>query len=165
MTEELNPECAACEQKVCHDGYNFCNEAMKENSFYKNDRLYKGIKPNKKLSYAELENKLKEQQKENKQIKKECLEVYKEWRQMDKEKQKLIKENKELQESLVEWQKTCEAKSDTNSQLIKQLADKNEQIDKMKCCGNCNHHRYTYGELECMTRGCKNKRKWELAND
>ena len=39
-------------------------------------------------------------------------------------------EIKELQESLVEWQKTCEAKSDTNSQLIEQLADKNEQIVK-----------------------------------
>ena len=37
---------------------------------------------------------------------------------------------KELQKSLVEWQKTCEAKSDTNSQLIKQLADKNEWIVK-----------------------------------
>ena len=52
---------------------------------------------------------------------------------------------KELQESLVEWQKTCEAKSDTNSQLIEQLADKNEQLTEAKeiiaewedsfCCG------------------------------
>ena len=39
---------------------------------------------------------------------------------------------KELQESLVEWQKTCEAKSDTNSQLIEQLAGKNEQLTKAK---------------------------------
>jgi len=36
-------------------------------------------------------------------------------------------------------------------------------IDKMKCCGNCKHHRYTYGELECVTKCCKNKDKWELA--
>ena len=69
---------------------------------------------------------------------------------------------KELQESLEEWQKTCEAKSDTNSQLIKQLADKNEQIEKMKCCGNCKHCRYSYGELECATKDCKKRDKWEL---
>ena len=52
---------------------------------------------------------------------------------------------KELQESLVEWQRTCEAKSNTNSQLIEQLADKNEQLTEAKeiiaewedsfCCG------------------------------
>lgn len=64
MNEELNTECAACERKVCHDGHNFCNEAMKENSFYKNERLYKGIKPSKKPSYAELEKQNEKLQKE-----------------------------------------------------------------------------------------------------
>ena len=38
-----------------------------------------------------------------------------------------------------------------------------KQIEKMKCCGNCKHHRYTYGELECVTKGYENKCKWELA--
>lgn len=34
----------------------------------------------------------------------------------------------ELEESNKEWQRTCEAKSDTNSQLVEQLADKVEKI-------------------------------------
>ena len=53
----------------------------------------------------------------------------------------------ELEESNKEWQRACGVKSDTNSQLIEQLADKVEkiaeleaQIEKMKCCENCKHH-------------------------
>lgn len=38
----------------------------------------------------------------------------------------------ELEESLAEWWRTCEAKSDTNAQLIKQLADKNEENAELK---------------------------------
>lgn len=34
----------------------------------------------------------------------------------------------ELEESNKEWQRTCEAKSDTNSQLVEQLADKVKKI-------------------------------------
>lgn len=35
---------------------------------------------------------------------------------------------KELEESNKVWQRTCEAKSDTNSQLIEQLADLEEKL-------------------------------------
>jgi len=38
----------------------------------------------------------------------------------------------ELEESNREWQKVCEAKSDTNSQLVKQLADKVESIAELE---------------------------------
>ena len=65
QNQDLNVKCAACKQNICHDGYKFCCAAMKENSFYKNNRLYKGIKPNKKLSYAELEAENTELKKKN----------------------------------------------------------------------------------------------------
>ena len=45
--------------------------------------------------------------------------------------------------------------------LENDLNNAKAQIEKMKCCGNCKHHRYTYGELECVTKGCKNKDKWK----
>ena len=37
-----------------------------------------------------------------------------------------------LEECCKEWQRTCEAKSDTNAQLIEQLAEKNEIITELK---------------------------------
>ena len=38
----------------------------------------------------------------------------------------------ELEESNKEWQRTCEAKSDTNSQLTEQLANKAERIAELE---------------------------------
>ena len=38
----------------------------------------------------------------------------------------------ELEESNMKWQRTCEAKSDTNSQLTEQLADKVEKIAELE---------------------------------
>ena len=56
MTEViLNDECMHCETKECHDGYNFCNQAMKKNSFYKNAKLYKGLEVIQSPTYEELE--------------------------------------------------------------------------------------------------------------
>ena len=77
---------------------------------------------------------------------------------------KYEKQIEELKESLVEWQKTCEAKSDTNSQLIKQLADKNEQIEKMRCCDNCSRD-YSNAETEeeeILCQNCIDCSNWEL---
>lgn len=55
MTEIiLNDECVHCKDKECHDGYNFCNQAMKDNSFYKNAKLYKGLEVIKRPTYKEL---------------------------------------------------------------------------------------------------------------
>ena len=54
-------------------------------------------------------------------------------------------------------------KNRQNMELQQKLEAKEKQIEKMKCCGNCKHHRYDYGELECVTKGCENKSKWELA--
>ena len=41
-------------------------------------------------------------------------------------------ETKDLEESNKEWQRTCEAKSDTNSQLTEQLANKAERIAELE---------------------------------
>ena len=56
MTEViLNDECMHCVHKECHDGYHFCNQAMKDNSFYKNKKLYKGLEVIQRPTYEELE--------------------------------------------------------------------------------------------------------------
>lgn len=66
MTEVmLNDKCMHCNNRECHDGYNFCNQAMKDNSFYKNAKLYKGLEVIKRPTYEELE-------KENAGLKCEC---------------------------------------------------------------------------------------------
>ena len=51
----LNDECVHCNDKECHDGENFCRQAMKDNSFYKNARLYKGLEVIQRPTYEELE--------------------------------------------------------------------------------------------------------------
>lgn len=51
----LNDMCAHCKHKECHDGENFCRQAMKENSFYKNAKLYKGLKVIPLPTYEDLE--------------------------------------------------------------------------------------------------------------
>lgn len=38
------------------------------------------------------------------------------------------KAKEEFEASLAEWQRVCERKSDTNAQLIEQLADRNEKL-------------------------------------
>lgn len=56
MTEVvLNNKCIHCKDKECHDGEGFCNYAMQKNSFYKNPRLYKGLKVIRSPTYKELE--------------------------------------------------------------------------------------------------------------
>ena len=41
MTEvKLNDECMHCNNRECHDGEHFCNQAMKDNSFYKIARQF-----------------------------------------------------------------------------------------------------------------------------
>ena len=51
----LNDECMHCNDRECHDGEHFCNEAMKDNSFYKNARLYKGLEVIQRPTYKDLE--------------------------------------------------------------------------------------------------------------
>ena len=56
MTEViLNDECMHCRTKECHDGEHFCRQAMKDNSFYKNAKLYKGLEVIQLPTYEELE--------------------------------------------------------------------------------------------------------------
>ena len=173
MTEELNIECANCEQKECHDGYNFCNEAMKENSFYKNKRLYKGIKPNKKLSYAELEKQNKELQEkldfflsekvdgkeyrpkwELEKLQEENEELQKKYLSESYEKAKLVEQVEELQTRL-------EAQKETIASYDADLNKAKKQIEKMKCCVNCKYCDSFDNPTYCDD--CKNKSKWELA--
>ena len=86
-------------------------------------------------------------------------------RALQKQNGELTDELKALRESTKDYGAGCYENGLRNGKraVEKDIEKLEAQIDKMKCCGNCNHHRYTYGELECMTRGCKNKRKWELA--
>jgi len=51
----LNDECMHCNDKECHDGEHFCNQAMKDNSFYKNAKLYKGLEVIQRPTYEDLE--------------------------------------------------------------------------------------------------------------
>lgn len=86
----------------------------------------------------------------------------------DNEIKELQEENKQLKLKIdalsneVPWKDIFE-KNEQIKGLEKQIEELKAQIEKMKCCGNCKHHRYTYGELECVTKGCENKSKWELA--
>ena len=66
-------------------------------------------------------------------------------------------------EATKELSNRLEAQKETIASYDADLNKAKEQIEKMKCCGNCKHHRYDYGELECVTKGCENKCKWELA--
>ena len=56
----LNDECMHCNDRECHDGEHFCNQAMKKNSFYKNKRLYKGLEVIHRPTYEELEKEIVE---------------------------------------------------------------------------------------------------------
>lgn len=38
-----------------------------------------------------------------------------------------------------------------------------QQIEKMKCCWNCNKYNKEFNSISSMCFGCKNKSKWELA--
>lgn len=74
MTEVvLNNKCMHCEDKECHDGEHFCNYAMQKNSFYKNPRLYKGLKVIRSPTYTKKEidlfNKCSSLQSENERLK------------------------------------------------------------------------------------------------
>jgi glutamine synthetase adenylyltransferase len=88
----LNYECAHCEQKECHDGEHFCNQAMKENSFYKNAKLYKGLEVIQRPTYCELE-------KENAKLKA----IVRNTKAVDESFAKLQQENAELRKELKEW--------------------------------------------------------------
>jgi len=37
-----------------------------------------------------------------------------------------------------------------------------DQIEKMKCCENCKHHRFMGNELDCKIGWCEKEEKWEL---
>lgn len=66
MTEViLNDECMRCQTKECHDGEHFCNQAMKDNSFYKNAKLYKGLEVIQRPTYADLEKEIAELKADN----------------------------------------------------------------------------------------------------
>lgn len=67
----LNDECIHCNDKECHDGENFCRQVMKDNSFYKNAKLYKGLEVLQRPTYEALE-------KENAILKK-ALHLYVDW--------------------------------------------------------------------------------------
>lgn len=69
MTEViLNDECMHCNNRECHDGEHFCNQAMKDNSFYKNSKLYKGLEVIQRPTYKELEKQIAELKFYNKKL-------------------------------------------------------------------------------------------------
>ena len=44
----------------------------------------------------------------------------------------------------------------------KRIAKLEAQIEKMKCCENCKHHRFCGDVLECKIIDCNNLESWEL---
>lgn len=108
----LNDKCVHCNDKECHDGEHFCNQAMKENSFYKNAELYRGLEVIKRPTYAELENRKLERR-------------AKEWLVKDK--------GGSIIQSLVNLIK------EFTEPREKKIAELEAQIEKMKCCGNCKY--------------------------
>ena len=66
----LNDECMHCKTKECHNGEHFCRQAMKDNSFYKNARLYKGLEVIQRPTYEELEKENAELKENNKMLEK-----------------------------------------------------------------------------------------------
>lgn len=52
-----------------------------------------------------------------------------------------------------------------NTEILKRLnrlAELEAQIEKMKCCENCKHHRFCGDVLECKIIDCNNLESWEL---
>ena len=128
----LNDKCALCNHKECHDGEHFCNQAMKENSFYKNAKLYKGLEVIQRPAYEELE-------KENKTISRKANEAiadkllitakYNEvLNDLNQENDKLQKKNAELKADN-DARKFAMAMSE---KVEKQLRNENEKL-KEKC--------------------------------
>ena len=136
MTEViLNDECVHCADKECHDGEHFCRQAMKDNSFYKNAKLYKGLEVIQSPTYKELEQ-------ENAKLRKELKEWKDEWQEQV---QKAIDEGyartlqtmqltkaKELLELFVQWNYGC-CKEPDYKNLVKQAEQiLNSEVEKVK---------------------------------
>lgn len=132
----LNDECAHCNDKECHDGEHFCNQAMKDNSFYKNAKLYKGLEIIKRPTYEELE-------KEKDVIRRKADEA--------------------IADKLLITAKYNEILNDINQEkdnLQKENAELKTQIEKMKNCKNCANYMIS-GDCPRLFRTgwCKN---WEM---
>lgn len=94
----------------------------------------------------------KELQEENRQLKNDYEMIHNCFLISENEKKELQSENEELQQKYL-------SESYEKAKLV-------EQIEKMKCCGNCKHHYFIGDELECrlLDKGinCDNEEKWEL---
>lgn len=89
--------------------------------------------------------------------------------------EKLEKENAGQKAQIEEQVKLIETQyaenrilGNNNATLIHRLDEQQEQIKKMKCCGNCSYLRVDYDERYCeynatSTKVCKNYSEWELA--
>ena len=49
-----------------------------------------------------------------------------------------------------------------NGELTDKVKELEAQIEKMKCCENCKHHRFCGDVLECKIIDCNNLESWEL---
>lgn len=95
-------------------------------------------------------------------------EVVKVVREIVAEATKELKE--ELEQWKEEWQEQVQKATDegfARTQLQIENGKLKEQIEKMKCCGNCKHRYFIGDELECrlLDKGinCADEEKWELA--
>ena len=166
MTEViLNDECMHCETKECHDGYNFCNQAMKKNSFYKNAKLYKGLEVIQSPTYEELEKEA-----EGKYIKKSkrlthmwngavYQEGYKDGAEPREKQIDELKAQIKVLEQNLEDTEICE------NGLKNRIADLEAQIEKMKAEL---HHRLvspSHDDSDCLDKIIGLDRLWQFGQE
>lgn len=67
-------------------------------------------------------------------------------------------EYKHIIRQVEKWIKDLDKERD----LQKENERLKQQIEEMKCCGNCNKYNKEFNIISSMCFGCKNKSKWEL---
>lgn len=80
--------------------------------------------------------------------------------ELEKDKEWLDNTNNEQTKVIIDLQEQIDQLSNDNHVLKTAFITQNEQIEKMKCCGNCKYSQY----ISCPNvRQCSNYSKWELA--
>lgn len=177
MTEViLNDECMHCNNRECHNGEHFCNQAMKDNSFYKNARLYKGLEIIHRTTYEELEQENAILKGRTEGFEKQILgllykyeSVYKRFPDLKdamNEAERILKENAELkkeiaeeyttlQERIAELEKDKQYFSDSLDKQIEatlKLQQENAELDCQK-----NRNKFCYSCVNATEKCFKNE--------